>query len=456
MIPATSVIVNLTEHHTNANWRVAVGECPLASVAECRVASAELAFGIRHWAFCHVGLQPTARTLANWYAGNVQTATAPVRFERKTAPVCLSLGMMAWNEEASICTTLESLFQQTIFQKLCARGEQVQFVVLANGCKDRTVPVAREFLQRMQREHPWSAGFTAEVRDLPEPGRNLTWNRFVHEFSARDARCVALMDADIVFNHPDTLYNLITTIEKHPHVRAASGRQRKDIEFKERKTFWDRISLATSDMNGATVGRISGQLYCIRGSIARNLYLPRDLGATDDGFMKAIICSDFLTKEVDPTHIVTAPNAEHIFEAYVAPRDILNNQKRQMIGQTSVHVILQHLRTLSFDDRRNFAETLRRLDSRDPDWLKRLLAAHVREQKYFWRLFPGLVTFRFRRLWNLRGLRKLTHLPAACAGFVVTMIACYRAHKILRTGSTQYWPKATRQAILSIPQVGVK
>jgi hypothetical protein len=184
--------------------------------------------------------------------------------------------------------------------------------------------------------------------------------------------------------------------------------------------------------------------------------LPRDLSANDDGFFKQVICSDFLTKPLDPSHIVTAPNAEHIYEAYVTPRDILNNQKRQMIGQTGVHVLLEYLKTLPFDDRRRVGDTLRRLDARDPDWLGKLIAAHLRRQKYFWRLFPGVLTFRFKRLWKLRGVRKLTHLPAAAAGFVVTMIACYRANHALRDGSTQYWPKATRQTILSMPRVGSK
>src|SRR3954465_4668652 len=107
---------------------------------------------------------------------------APTQSQRKSPAVCLSLGMMAGNEEESICTPLESLFQQSIFEKLQARHECVEFLVLANGCKDRTVPVAQEFLGRMAREHAWPRGFVARVIDIPEPGRNNAWNRFVHEF----------------------------------------------------------------------------------------------------------------------------------------------------------------------------------------------------------------------------------------------------------------------------------
>jgi hypothetical protein len=168
------------------------------------------------------------------------------------APICLSLGMMAWNEEDSIRPTLESLFQQTIFERLARRGERCEILVLANGCTDRTVAVAQEICTRMEQTHPWAAGFAARVIDTPEAGRNNAWNR------------------------------------------------------------------------------------------------------------------------------------------------------------------------------------------------------------HFWQLFPGLVTFRFRRLWKLRGLKRLTHLPAACAGFVVTMLACARAHRALRNGTTQYWPKPMRETILSLPKVGAK
>lgn len=370
----------------------------------------------------------------------------------KKNPVVLSIGMMAWNEEESICTTLESLFRQSVFERLCARHEQCEILVLANGCTDRTVAVARELFDRMEREHPWADGFTARVIDIPEPGRNNAWNRFVHEFSAVEARFIALMDADIVFHHRDTIYNLMATMERRPHVSATSGKQCKDLMFKERKTLWERISLATSDMTGTIEGRISGQLYCMRSSVARNLLLPRDLSANDDGFFKAAICTEFFSRPLDPSRIVTAPDAAHIYEAYISLRDILNNQKRQMIGQTGVYVLLEYLKTLSPGARTRLAETLRQLEATDPDWLKRLIANHVRARPFFWQLFPGIVTFRFKRLWRLPGLKKLTHFPAAMAGFMVTMTACARAHRALRRGTTQYWPKPTRQTILSVPQ----
>ena len=62
-------------------------------------------------------------------------------------------------------------------------------------------------------------------------------------------------------------------------------------------------------------------------------------------------------------------------------------------------------------------------------------------------LFPGVLTFRFERWWKMPGLKRLTHFPAAAAGFVVTLIACARAQRHFQRGQMHYWPKASRENI---------
>lgn len=357
---------------------------------------------------------------------------------------------MAWNEEESVVATLGSLFQQTVFARLAERGRSVEVIVLANGCTDRTVAVAGAFLGGIGRATPSPGPFSARVEEIPQPGRNHAWNQFVHGFSAREARFLALMDADILFAHPHTLLRLVETLERYPAAGASTGRQCKDLLLKPRPTLWERLSLATSSMTGTIPGQISGQLYCLRAEVARNLYLPRDLGAPDDGFLKAVITTDFFAEPPDPDRIRRAPDAAHVFEAYVSPGDILANQKRQMIGQTSVHVLVEHLRALPAGQRQALGATLRAWDEQDPDWLRRLIAEHLRTRPFFWQLFPGLLTFRFVRCWRLGGWRRLTHLPAACAGFLVTLVAAARARRALRGGMSAYWPKATRRGILAL------
>jgi len=362
-------------------------------------------------------------------------------------PITLSLGIMAWNEEASIGPMLESLFRQSIFAHLAARGERCEVICLANGCTDRTVAVAMEICQRKQRIHPARHGLSARVADLRQPGRNNAWNRFVHEFSTRGTRCIGLMDADIIFDRPDTVELVLAELERNAQLGGASDWPCKAIAGKARPSLRERLSLATSDMTGNIAGRLNGMFYCLRADIARNIYLPRDLGATDDGFFKTLICTDFLRAPPDARKVVSVRGATHLYEPYLSLSDVLNNQKRQMIGQTTLHVVFEHLKSLPEADRAHLAATMREHERRDPDWLKKLIDAHVARMRYFWRLFPGLLAFRWRRLGQMRGLRRVTHFPAAAAGFVITLIASWQAARFLRRGIVPFWPKTVRQPL---------
>jgi hypothetical protein len=375
---------------------------------------------------------------------------------RNDFPVSLSIGILAWNEESSIPPMLASLFEQSIFARLAVRGERCEVICLANGCTDGTVAVTREIFARQERDHPAREGLSAWVADIATPGRNHAWNRFIHEYSAREARYLCVMDADIVFDRPDTLELVVNELEKNPHLGGASDWPVKNITQKNRPTLRERLSLATSEMTGTIAGRLNGMLYCLRAPIARNLYLPRDVVANDDGFFKAAICTDFFRMPLDPTRVVSVRQATHLYEPYLSFRDVVNNQKRQMIGQTTVCVIVEYLANLPVAQRANLADTLRQHEARDPDWLKKLIDAHLATTRFFWQLFPGILGFRWRRLGQMRGWRKVTHLPAAAAGFVVTLIACWQASRFLRRGVATYWPKTTRTAILVAPQLSAK
>ncbi len=370
-------------------------------------------------------------------------------------PIALSIGIMTWNEEASIGPMLSSLFGQSVFAHLAARNEGCEIICLANGCTDGTVGVAEEVMARKLGERPARPGLKARVATIPEPGRNNAWNRFVHEFSAREARYICLMDADIIFDKPDTLELVIGELEGNPHLGGASDWPCKSIAGKTRPSARERLSLAMSDMTGTIEGRLNGMLYCLRAAIARNLYLPRDLVANDDGFFKAAICTDFFCAPSDPSKVVSVRAATHLYEPYLSLRDVLNNQKRQMIGQTTVHVLIAYLMTLPESDRANLGATLRRNELRDPDWFKRLIDSHVASPRRFWRLFPGILGFRWQRLGRMRGIRRVTHFPAAAAGFAITLVACWQALHFLRRGIASYWPKTMRQAIVPPTHLGL-
>jgi len=371
-------------------------------------------------------------------------------------PITLSIGIIAWNEEASIGPMLASLLEQSVIARLAAQNAGCEIVCVTNGCTDRTAEVAEEAFAQMERKHPNRRALSGWVKSISEKGKNNAWNRFVHEFSAREARYLCLMDADIILNQPDTLELVLGELERNPHLGCASDCPCKDIAGKESLSLRERLSLAGSDLTETTEGRLNGMLYCLRSGIARNLYLPRDLIANDDGFLKAAICTDFFRAPIDPSKVVSVRGATHLYKPYLSLSDFLNNQKRQMIGQTSVHVAIEYLKTLPEADLANLGATLRREETRDPAWLKRLVEAHVARVHVFWQLFPGILSFRWRRLSQMRGIRRLTHFPAAAVGFVVTLVACWRASRFLRRGVSAYWPKTMRKPILPVVRLGAK
>jgi hypothetical protein len=267
------------------------------------------------------------------------------------------------------------------------------------------------------------------------------WNLFVHEFSAKEAQVLFFMDGDIVLQDPGTLWNMWLTLRNNAKASIATDRPLKDIVLKPRKSLRESISLATSRMTQSATAQLTGQLYSIRTAVARNIYLPRDLVACEDGFIKTLTCTSFLTHDSSPEAIVVAPHASHVFEAYTTLGAILRNQKRQMIGQTIVHLLVDnYLKQLPLSQRLNLAETIRDMEQRDADWLKRRIASHLKEVRFFWRLFPNLLSFRFQRLAKLSGTQRLKHLPAALAGFLLALPAAWLAFRFLKQGSTDYWP----------------
>lgn len=361
-----------------------------------------------------------------------------------TAPD-VSIAIFAWNEERTIQTTLRSLFQQSLFGELRRRGSRCEVICVTNGCTDQTALVASELMREVMLQNADQGALTARVADIAARGKVNAWNQFVHDLSAREAGVLFMMDADILIHRRETLWNMLSTLRQHPEATVAVDVPCKDIAFKACKSIADRLSLAASRMTLAADGQLCGQLYCIRARAARKIYLPKDLAACEDGFIKALVCTDFLSHAVWPGRIRVAPNAEHTFEAYTSPGSLLRNQKRQVMGQTIVHVLVdRYLKLLSVAERQDLAQSLRAKEAADPLWLKRLIHDHLQETRFFWRLHPGLLGNRFERLGKLGPMRRLACLPAAVAGSCLALAGSFMADRSLRRGCTDYWPKVRR------------
>lgn len=364
--------------------------------------------------------------------------------------IAVSIGIIAWNEEAAIGRCLESLFAQLLFAQFEARETRIEILAITNGCSDATPKIVQQTFAEQSVSHRNRRAFSCRPIDVAERGKLRAWNAFVHELSAREASILILMDGDIVLQHPDTLWNMISALLDDSEAWVSTDEPLKDISLGSKNSLRERISLATSTMSQASGAQLTGQLYCIRAEIARRIYLPRDLPACEDGFIKTLVCTDFLTKPTNPRRIVRAQNAAHIFEAYLSVADVLRNQKRQMIGQTFLHVLHSYLGTLSLAQRQSLAEILRQQDEIDAGWLVRLVQEHLQRTGFFGEIFPGVFGFRFQRLARLRGVERWTHAPAAMIGFGVTIMACIAARHGLQRGMAQYWPDTKSRHLRSI------
>ncbi|HMJ65454.1 MAG TPA: glycosyltransferase family 2 protein [Candidatus Binatia bacterium] len=371
---------------------------------------------------------------------------SPMTQELRIAPkgtgaIRLSIGIIVRNEQDAIGAMLESLFRQTLFEELTKRGWLCEIICVANGCTDNTVEIAQKMFQEQSASHPFAEAFQCQVVPLARPGKLHAWNQFVHRLSAREAECLILSDGDIVVHNPATLWNMYATLQTNKSASVATDEPLKDISFRRSKTWRERISLATSRMTQSLPAQLSGQLYCIRTPVARNIYLPRDLMACEDGFIKTLVCTFFLTRPGVPSRVMRAADASHVFQAYMGLLEILRNQKRQMIGQTIVHVLVdEYLPTLRLEERLNLAETLHDKDRFDPDWLRRLIRAHMQRTRHFWHLFPDALSFRFMRLDGIKGFHKLAHLPAGILGLGISVFSCWLAYHFLKDGFETYWP----------------
>jgi glycosyltransferase involved in cell wall biosynthesis len=357
----------------------------------------------------------------------------------------ISIGILAWNEEESIGMALQSLFEQTLIHELADHAEdQLEIVVVPNGCSDHTDEKAAEALRTGATSRP-ADRFSWRVESLREAGKVNAWNQFVHQFSNQAADYVFLMDADISFTHPDTLKNMVQALIQNPQAEASTDLPQKHILFKSRKTLGDRLSLAIGQITQSAPAQLTGQLYCARGRMLRRIHMPLGL-MVEDGFLKHMMCTHLFTQPSDTQRIIRAPNASHVFEAYFRIMDIFNNQRRQQIGHCIHTYLRDYLKSAS--GKMDAGELIAENNARDPDWFRTMIRERV-QQGGWWVIYPGALGVRFKRLRNLSPAQALLRLPVAIVAFLMDVVVLVAANRRLRSGQLAGVWKDTKTSVLS-------
>jgi len=275
---------------------------------------------------------------------------------------------MAYNEERNIAGMLASLSRQTV---LDAPGHSITVHVLPNGCRDATAACAREALDALVRDHP---AVSVEVNEIVEAGKANAWNRFVHDFSAREADALLFLDGDIVFGEAECIERVVRALEEHPEAVVAVDLPLKDIATKSSLSVRERMSLSASRVQTAGPPKIAGSLYLARAAAVRAFWLPLGL-IVEDGFVKAMLLTNCFREPENPAGIVRAQNATHFFEAVTGFRAWFKHERR-LVNGTAINILLFDLLHGLVQQGTDAGEYVRDRNRADRAWVSELARSY--------------------------------------------------------------------------------
>lgn len=248
-------------------------------------------------------------------------------------------------------------------------GLDVRILVLANGCTDHTVSLARDFVKAGSGDNPDSA---IEVIELTLGGKSRTWNSFVHELSRPDADILIFSDADIELPETDSLKRLMQGLTANPKLHAFNSHPIKDIVYRpQNRSLMERIIAMSSETLNDWKTAICGSLYAMPATKARMLHLPIGL-SVEDGFLRAMILTDVMTVDEDFSRI----DGGSVFHVFTSERSILaliRHQTRIVIGSAVNTAAFTALHSLPGSQRRMALS----LAAGQEDWLSKVIRSQL-------------------------------------------------------------------------------
>lgn len=273
----------------------------------------------------------------------------------------VDIGVFAHNEAQGIVRTLQGLMRQDVTDM------DARILVLANGCKDDTARLAREFAHSIA-----SPDIRIEVIELTLGGKSRTWNSFVHELSRTDADVLIFTDADIELPETDSLLRLVQGLTANPRLHAFNSHPIKDIVYRpENLSMMDKVIAMSSETLNDWKTAICGSLYAMPAAKARLLHLPIGL-AVEDGFLRAMILTDAMTMDEDFSRI-DGGDVFHVFASERTVSALIRHQTRIVIGSAINTAVFGALHKLPKD--RHHKE-LARAASQD-NWLNEMIRSQL-------------------------------------------------------------------------------
>ena len=352
------------------------------------------------------------------------------------------MGILAYNESSSIGAMLDSLFEQTLWQK--ADPElKIELIIVPNGCTDDTASIARNNLAKLSQALV-NIEFNWRVCEVQQSGKSNAWNIYVHQLAEPNADYFFLMDSDIRLLDRRTLTSMIEILENRPEASVAVDKPIKDISLKPNKNIIETISVAVSNISGqktveGDAAWICGQLYCGRGKILRQIWLPTSL-PIEDAFLYKMIVTERLKSRKVPQRVILAGSASHVFEAYTNPSRLLRHEKWLILGSVINEIIYQDLAANNHQNQ-DVGLIVKARNEQNSLWLEELIKTSV-SRRGWWFISPFIFTRRFQSLFNHSFPKIILLLPLSAIAFLLDFVVSLQANLELHKGTkVSYWGK---------------
>lgn len=357
----------------------------------------------------------------------------------------VTIGMLAWNEETGILPALESICNQSLFQNAVDLGVELELLVIANGCTDRTVEITRSFFSRARETFPDGGPVELRLKEVSEAGFANAWNLLSHSFSRRDADFIFFINADIVITQSDLFEKMLDKLQENQGLLVVSPKGHKHIEAAKCKSLFDRINLAVTRFSDASQsGQVRGHCFCARSSVMRSVWLPRKFPGAVDGLFKRLVVTDMVSRP-DDSSCIGVIDTGYTFEAYRTLRDIANRRVRLFVGQTFIETLVRHIKTMrEIRPEMDATAYLRERDKTDPSWLHRLVQLSIKQNGLGFTMPSPWFRFRYLHRSDLGNFRKAVMLPVALIAFTFDLPVFIAAAIRLKTGKVSNVWKDTR------------
>jgi glycosyltransferase involved in cell wall biosynthesis len=358
-----------------------------------------------------------------------------------SAPIHITIGILAYNERELIARTIRSLFEQSVFSGRGAALPDVRWeiVVVPNGCKDDTHQRAEAALQ-IACANSSNPGVSWRVVSLERAGKSHAWNKLVHEIAAPHTDAFLMIDADIEFGHAGTIANSVQRLRTDDHAWAVVDLPLKDFHRKGRNTWLEKLSMRASKMRiSDSAPGICGQFYVMSAARMRSIWMPIDL-SVEDGFVYAMVITDGFRQGPDGSRVVRAHDASHYYEGLTRVRDILNHEVRLTIGAVlNAFLCWDVLLFMTPRDGPGAGAIVRELNAQDPNWYRRMMANQI-AIRGVWAIRTKQLWHRLPHWWALPLSTRVVKLPTTLALSLFDVAVMWLANRRLVSGrAVGYW-----------------